>query len=273
MFLAKNKITFITYQGSYDGHFLTNCLLLTDKHSFINNNFADHSVSNMIYYKSRDRIFREALYYHHINKMHMDYIINHIVASLDKANNETKNSRILLLTSQIELAIRILFKTNIRFRNQIYFNLKTGEYDENITSSLYVMNHFIEAILPIDAISTNINQILIVTETDKGKEFIKNQFLLKKRSDHINSVEEDNTPINSTTMNNYYKEIFQIDHWEPQHTIDLPTFLCNNDFDAFNNWLEDFHYSSNHEFYQHPRLREYWDFHQTEVVKPNKLVV
>lgn len=275
MFLEKNKLTFVTYQGSYDGHFLTNCLLLTDNNSFINNNFAEHSVSNMIYYKSMNRTFREAMSYSHINKLHIDYVLNHIVHSLavSKADNQNNTSRMLLLTSQLELAIQVLFRTNIRFKNQTYYNLKNGEYNEDITVSLYVLNHFVESLLPIDVISnTSVNQILIVTETDEGKEFIKNQFLLKyKGTNDLNDLQESNKAvINSTTMNGSYKSVFNYDHWEPQYTVDLPTFLYNNDLDGFNNWLKDFHYSSDHEFYQHPRLKEYWDFHQAEVVENNK---
>lgn len=280
MFLEKNKITFVTYQGSYDGHFLTNCLLLTDKHSFLNNHFAEHSVSNMIYYKSMNRTFREAMSYTHISKLHIDYILHHIVHSLtvSKADNQNDTSRMLLLTSQLELAIQILFRNNIRFKNQTYYNLKNVEYNEDITVSLYVLNHFVELLLPVDIISnTNVNQILIVTETDEGKEFIKNQFLLKyKDTNNPRELEEAaKDVINSATMNDSYKEFFDYEHrgydsWEPQHTIDLPTFLYNNDLDGFNNWLKDFHYRSNHEFYQHPKLKEYWDFHQAEVVENNK---
>jgi len=279
MFLEKNKLTFVTYQGSYDGHFLTNCLLLTDKQSFLNNNFADHSVNNMIYYGSLDRIFREAMSYASINKLHIDYVLTQIVHSLtvSKTDNQSDTSRRLLLTSQLELAIQILFRSNIRFRNQTYYNLKNGEYNDNITVSLYILNHFIESLLPIDVIlhkdfNASVNQVLIVTETDEGKEFIKNQFLLKYKStnDPTDLDESTKDVINLTTMNGSYKSAFNYDQWEPDYTIDLPTFLYNNNFNAFNNWLEDFHYSSNHEFYQHPKLKEYWDFHQDDIVANNK---
>jgi hypothetical protein len=65
-------------------------------------------------------------------------------------------------------------------------------------------------------------------------------------------------------MNGSYKSIFNYDHWEPQHSIDLPTFLYNNDFDGFNNWLKDYHTAD--VYHEHPMLIQYWTHYQNNVV-------
>ena len=301
MFLKRNKLTLVTYAGNYCGQFLVNCLQLTDCYSVLNNksfNYPkeklDDYMLNKLFIESSDESHRETGGWIPINKTAIDKALYSIIKSLDTI--KTTTNKIISLISQLEI-LAILVFYNVGETNDHWFisslERKTVPASDDFPStweemhlfpstweemdavvknlSFYIMNHSVEFLLPIDIIShkkfdINVNQIVVVTDTDEGEKFIRNRHLMRyELTDDLNDLQESNKDvINSTTMNGRYKSVYNYDHWEPQYTVDLPTFLYNNDFDGFNNWLKDYHTAD--VYHEHPMLIQYWTHYQNNVV-------
>ena len=295
MFLKRNKLTLVTYAGNYCGQFLVNCLQLTDCYSVLNNksfNYPkeklDDYMLNKLFIESSDESHRETGGWIPINKTAIDKALYSIIKSLDTI--KTTTNKIISLISQLEiLAILVFF--NVGKTNDHWFTSslerKTVPASDDFPSiwedwgavvknlSFYIMNHSVEFLLPIDIIShkkfdINVNQIVVVTDTDEGEKFIRNRHLMKyELTDDLWHLHlSKNFPVvNVTRMNAGPARFGSPDvfyHWKPQHTIDLPTFLYNNDFDGFNNWLKDYHTAD--VYHEHPMLIQYWTHYQNNVV-------